>query len=85
MSMKQRYLRWIAQAREDGKPIAGYPCPACGGRIETLAPAADDEPYDSMTQCPHCEELHFKVVWASGRVEASTGTGGVHRTREALS
>lgn len=82
MSLLQDYQRWIANARAAGQPLAGYSCPHCGQAIETLRPSPDVEPFDSLTTCPHCQQLHFKVVWSNGRVQTTTGTGAIHTSQE---
>lgn len=52
-----------------------YSCPTCKKPIETRVPERDmvnpEKGYwDSLVQCPHCEELNFKKVWPSGKIEA---------------
>lgn len=67
--MKQYYEQWLEQMRTDGRKLAVYPCPSCTVSIETLAPPKD-QIYDSLSVCPHCEKMHFKVVYATGQVES---------------
>lgn len=70
MNPKEQYHAYIERLRAEGRPLARYACPDCDELLETLQPSADDEPYDTLTVCPHCDRQHFKVVWASGAVEA---------------
>lgn len=62
-SRKQEYLAWLEKIRASGdaKRLRTYQCPSCSGDIETLSPTRADAVWDSLSTCPHCEEIHFKV------------------------
>lgn len=63
-----RYHKYIERMRAHGASLTIYKCPACGGSIEALQPPRG-QIFDSLVQCPHCEELHGKIVRHNGNVE----------------
>lgn len=67
--MKEAYEQWLERMRAADMKLATYECPSCTGSIEALAPPKD-QIYDSLSDCPHCEKMHFKVVYATGQVES---------------
>lgn len=90
MNLKRQYTVYIARLKKSGAKLIAYPCPACREEIETLVPPKGRK-YDSLVQCPHCEEMHFKVVGAGGRVEGrlvyverARRLGGTHAARAQL-
>jgi hypothetical protein len=58
---KQQYLDYIAKLEAMGKPVTSYVCPECKGAIKTQAAPAD-QAWDTLSSCPHCEELHLKLT-----------------------
>jgi DNA-directed RNA polymerase subunit RPC12/RpoP len=60
---KQQYLAWVEQIRAsgDGKRLRTYKCPSCSSDIETFSPARADDVWDTLSTCPHCDAMHFKV------------------------
>lgn len=90
LKQKQEYDAYIARLKNKGVKLVAYPCPACREKIETLVPPKGRK-HDSLVQCPHCEEMHFKVVGAGGRVEVrlvyverARRLGGTHAARAQL-
>lgn len=58
---KQQYLDYIAKLEVMGKPVKAYECPGCKGEIKTqTAPAG--QAWDTLSSCPHCDELHMKLT-----------------------
>ena len=51
----------IEKIKAAGKPVLSNLVPCCNREIETPAPDAGDE-WDTLATCPHCNELHMKVV-----------------------
>lgn len=66
--MDRRYADWLQAAEDSGAALAYYECPYCEGQIATLIPDSAEEPFDSLVTCPHCRDMHFKVVWSDGSV-----------------
>ena len=61
-ALTAKYQQWIRKARTRGmNAVAYYSCPACAKVIGTLA-APFGEVWDSLSVCPFCGDLHFKVV-----------------------
>lgn len=58
---KQQYLDYIAKLEAAGKPVTNYVCPECQGAIKTQA-APDGQGWDTLSSCPHCDELHLKFT-----------------------
>lgn len=90
MTLKQEYTAYISRLKKSRTKLVAYPCPACREEIETLVPPKGRK-YDSLTECPHCRELHFKVVDAGGRVgvrlvyvERARRLGGTRAARARL-
>jgi transcription elongation factor Elf1 len=52
----------------DESMIAAFNCPHCETEIHTLKPKTVGQEYDSLTICPDCEKLLFKIVDSSGNV-----------------
>lgn len=65
-SLETRYREYIALLKADGAMLTAYSCPSCHQPIETLRPRHGQ--FDSLTQCPHCERTHAKVVKTDGTV-----------------
>lgn len=70
MTLKQQYTAYIARLKKRGDKLASYRCPHCREQIEAPAPPRGQK-WDSMVECPHCGNLHFKIVSANRRVEVS--------------
>lgn len=68
-TLRENHEQLLARYREAGQRLTSYACPTCEQQIETLVP---DSPqiFDTMMTCPFCGDLHFKIVYASGRVRA---------------
>lgn len=66
-ALRDAYDAFITRCRQDGVSLASFECPACGESIETPRPE-HGHVYDSITTCPHCEHLFFKVVRSNGTV-----------------
>jgi hypothetical protein len=62
---------YMAHWKASGRRTLMYAAPCCGATIETTAPPKG-ETWDSLTICPHCGEMHFKVV-TFNRVTAAQG------------
>lgn len=60
--LKNKYHKYIEKVRASGASILSYDCPACKKSIETEAPSNTNECWDTITICPHCDGLHFKIV-----------------------
>jgi predicted RNA-binding Zn-ribbon protein involved in translation (DUF1610 family) len=61
MTKKEEYEAYIAKVRARGVAITEYSCPNCGEEIMTRA-AAPGETWDTLSSCPHCDELHMKYT-----------------------
>lgn len=46
------------------KKNLNYRCPECGETIETLA-APKGDVWDTLTFCPHCNDMHMKITHSS--------------------
>lgn len=69
------YQAFIQRYKAAGKPLAAYNCPVCDFQIETPKPKPGDV-YDSLTLCPECDRVHYKVVNSDGQVSAQPMYGG---------
>jgi len=67
VKLKEAHDKYISRLEESGEKLTKFKCPECGATIKTLVP--DSGVFDTMSQCPECEELFFKVVYANGTVE----------------
>ncbi len=56
-----RHYEYIAKAAARGSKIVAFNCPCCTKQIETRA-APTREVWDTMSQCPHCGGLFFKIT-----------------------
>lgn len=56
-----QYQDYIAKLQTMGKQIASYECPECKGEIKTQAAPAG-EVWDTLSACPHCDEMHIKFT-----------------------
>lgn len=63
-TLREQYKAWLAKWQAEGKPIRNYVAPCCRVTIATPAPPRG-ETWDSLTTCPDCGSLHFKVVTSS--------------------
>lgn len=70
MSLLARYNEHTDRLKASGAKLTSYPCPACHGTIETIQPPGG-QVYDSIVDCPHCEKMHFKVVFSDGLVRCT--------------
>lgn len=59
--LKKAYLCYIAKRRKSGGRLMSYSCPSCGETIETPVPSSKGEVWDTLSECPFCEGLHFKI------------------------
>lgn len=60
---------YIARIKDAGEPIIEYEPPCGCAAIETPAPPKG-QVWDSLSTCPTCGDMHFKVVHHN-RAEAS--------------
>lgn len=60
-TLKQQHAEFIARHKQQGGRVLAFGCPKCAEQIETPA-APKDEPWDSLTNCPHCHALYMKLV-----------------------
>lgn len=56
-----KYTDHVIKTKAAGKPLSGYECLYCGFRLETLTPPKG-ELYNSLTTCPVCNEIHYRVA-----------------------
>lgn len=77
MTLRQKYQLYIEALRNDGASLATYPCPSCGFLIQTLIPphfgngaqpGSYIQTWDSLTTCPDCEGVHFRVITSEGKI-----------------
>lgn len=61
MSLKQAYQDFVDHYHANVGPMLSLECPHCEESILT-APAPIGAVWDSLSACPHCEGLYFKVV-----------------------
>ena len=59
--LRAKHNAYMFQWKASGRRTLAYTAPCCGATIETTAPPKG-ETWDSLATCPHCGELHFKVV-----------------------
>ena len=64
--LKEAHYEHIAKLIEPGVALTEFKCPECSALISTRIP--DSGVYDTMSTCPECEEIFFKIVHANGRV-----------------
>lgn len=55
------YTNHVIKTKAAGKPLSGYECPYCGFYLETLTPPKG-QLYNSLTTCPVCDEIHYRVA-----------------------
>lgn len=67
-ALAQRHNDRIRRWKADGKPTAVYACPACKQDIERSRPYEPTETWTTLTQCPHCADIHHVTVPAAGAV-----------------
>lgn len=60
-TLKEKYIRWVNGLKAKKVVLVTFPCPHCGGEIETL-PASGREVWESLTSCPFCESVFMKLV-----------------------
>lgn len=60
------YEKWIENHINNGSNLTSFDCPSCNKEIKTLVPDFND--YDTMSVCPFCGELFFKIVNTKGEV-----------------
>lgn len=62
MTRLDDYVAYMDQVRAEGRPIVAYEPPCGCPAIETEAPD-DADVWDTLSTCPHCGDLHYKVVY----------------------
>lgn len=62
MSKAQELDEYIKRHLKSGGRVVTYLCPHCEGIINTAAPPDEDEVWDTISACPHCEQTHFCIV-----------------------
>lgn len=68
-SLLKNYEDYHAQFPADR--LTNYIAPCCNKELKALKPtAASHPPFSSAVKCPHCQGLHFKVVYHDGQVQA---------------
>lgn len=55
------YADWLTRNMIGGVPLAAYSCPHCAATLHTSLPCIDTDT-DSLSTCPACDKLFFKVV-----------------------
>lgn len=55
------YSRWLGRQLTSGVMVAGYDCPHCAVKLFSHVPAKGDSS-DSLSTCPVCDKIYFKVV-----------------------
>lgn len=60
----QNYLSHLAQLKAEGCQLITLCCPCCAKPIETAA-APPGEVWDTLCDCPHCEEIFLLVTEGS--------------------
>jgi len=73
MSRKQAYQDFVDRYQAGGDPMLSLNCPHCQGSILTV-PAPAGETWDTLSTCPHCGGIYFKVVTDT----VASGTAGEH-------
>lgn len=79
MSRLIEHKAFIKRWKASGKPVDMVTCPHCKrGHEVTAIPATD-----TLSVCPHCDELYFKVVSRDGTACISMpGGGGMRRASD---
>ncbi|AXA83682.1 hypothetical protein DCD74_02340 [Lysobacter oculi] len=73
--MKVEFEAYMKKAKANGSHVLTYTRPCGCGQIETLAPKAFGHVWDSLTTCPDCGALYFKVI-THDRVLVRSEAGG---------
>jgi len=60
----ERYLSQFPDQRK-----TDFNCPVCDANIGTLKPDVGENPFDSLSSCPDCMKVFFKVVESNGCVK----------------
>lgn len=55
------YVRWLGRNITEGRELARYVCPHCATVLHAEIPAVGDAS-DSLSNCPVCDRLFFKIV-----------------------
>lgn len=61
---------YIAKCQDRGDNIVTFSPACCGAPMQTLAPKSAHEIWDTLSTCPSCGEMFYKVVIRDG----ATGT-----------
>ncbi|HEK3481494.1 TPA: hypothetical protein SMW11_003292 [Pseudomonas aeruginosa] len=72
----QKYTEYTNRLKAQGAQFLAFDCPRCGFEIETERPP-QGELWDTLSSCPHCGALFFKVATherAEGRVPTCSTT-----------
>ncbi|CAA0103272.1 hypothetical protein [Zhongshania aliphaticivorans] len=63
-----KYNHLMRCAKAERVPLVPYLCPDCNADLLALQPPLEDDPWDSVVQCPHCLGLHFRLVSFDGEI-----------------
>lgn len=77
MSLLEKHIAHIARLRSAKVRILSYQCPKCGETIDTQA-APKGDAWDTLTTCPHCDDLHMKITRHSAVVALRPNCDGQH-------
>ncbi len=66
-NIKESHDKYMAKLRASGVVLTEFNCPDCEALISTRVP--DSDIYDTMSTCPECGEIFFKIVHANGEVK----------------
>lgn len=63
-TLKQKHDEYIATVKARGAKTLNYRTPCCNKEVEDRVPS-DNDMWDTITTCPHCETHHFKTATAT--------------------
>lgn len=69
MDLKKRTKEWIDRYLGKGNSLVRYKCPLCGANCHSVI-LEKGQVHDTLTVCPECEKLHFKIA-CDDKIETS--------------
>ena len=61
-SLLEKHTAYITRHIKSGGRVQTYLCPVCDGLITAPSPLDEEDVWDTLTVCPHCEEMHMQLV-----------------------
>lgn len=57
------YLDWVEKLEKRNAHVLTFNCPCCSESIKTVAPDVKGGHWDSISRCPHCEDMFLKDTY----------------------